>query len=613
MSTMRRVLLCAAIFVLAVATAAEVRAQSLEDSLESELDQLELQGVPSGNGATLNGAAAKPAAKPQPAPMGEAPDSDFSDLEPLADPFGAPTKTEPVVPPATAEAPSDEAPVAAPVEKPRKPSKPKPAKVAKAKRPRPAPVDQLAPASDEPNERFESRLAQIYSDTSEPVSDEKWTSMLGLRASESYSVATGDTLWDLSQTFFADGFYWSKLWAENPEIQNPHRIEKGQALRFAGGTEAAAPEVRVVKDDADTLTEQAEVAFEKVDVVAPVQEIAPEQIEIDVALPTIGRKPEQKSALNQAPYYQEDIEGKITQSEIDAGVVIEQSEIVPKPPMPPPSTVSRPVLRRIPRSFAEYVPKIYDKSVTIQRRRQDAERIPGAVVPPQFGVEQLPDPMGVVEEIESGDTFASIGQAVFIKANEPLAIGAKYQALTPLHSISSRVSGRIGTAVELGGVLQITEKVDDVDGIYRAVVVFAVAPITLKSIILAGEPPRIPVTTRGRRNPGEAIVVSGGSEERQYFGDDAVVFLDTLRSEARVGDVFAVQSYRGGRRDTIAPEQRRPIAILKVFAVSGKLASAIVVLTTEEIRVGDRTGPEFPRRLPDLRIEPPRLTRAASQ
>lgn len=53
---------------------------------------------------------------------------------------------------------------------------------------------------------------------------------------EIYTIKKGDTLWDLSQRFIEDPFYWPNIWADNPElITNPHLIFPGQQVRILDG------------------------------------------------------------------------------------------------------------------------------------------------------------------------------------------------------------------------------------------------------------------------------------------------------------------------------------------------------------------------------------------
>lgn len=50
-----------------------------------------------------------------------------------------------------------------------------------------------------------------------------------------YVIKKGDTLWGISERFIKDPYYWPGLWANNPDIGNPHFIYPGQTLRIYDG------------------------------------------------------------------------------------------------------------------------------------------------------------------------------------------------------------------------------------------------------------------------------------------------------------------------------------------------------------------------------------------
>ena len=47
-----------------------------------------------------------------------------------------------------------------------------------------------------------------------------------------YVVQEGDTLWDISDIFFYEPWYWPKLWSYNPQVTNPHWIYPGDLLQL---------------------------------------------------------------------------------------------------------------------------------------------------------------------------------------------------------------------------------------------------------------------------------------------------------------------------------------------------------------------------------------------
>ncbi len=65
-----------------------------------------------------------------------------------------------------------------------------------------------------------------------------------------YTVKDGDTLWDISQRFIKDPYYWPSLWSNNPDIGNPHLIYPGQKLRIHDGRIEIIPVGEELSDEA---------------------------------------------------------------------------------------------------------------------------------------------------------------------------------------------------------------------------------------------------------------------------------------------------------------------------------------------------------------------------
>jgi LysM repeat protein len=72
-----------------------------------------------------------------------------------------------------------------------------------------------------------------------------------------YTIKKGDTLWGLSQRFIEDPYYWPNVWADNPDITNPHLIFPGQKIHIKDGRLVIIPAYPEAKQPAETLQQPA--------------------------------------------------------------------------------------------------------------------------------------------------------------------------------------------------------------------------------------------------------------------------------------------------------------------------------------------------------------------
>jgi nucleoid-associated protein YgaU len=96
-------------------------------------------------------------------------------------------------------------------------------------------VVQPEPVAQQP-EGPEGRLAM-------PKSAEEKGMQIQPNTPEIYVIVKGDTLWDLSQKFLNNPWYWPKIWSLNAYIENPHWIYPGNKLKIIpgqGGPQAPA-------------------------------------------------------------------------------------------------------------------------------------------------------------------------------------------------------------------------------------------------------------------------------------------------------------------------------------------------------------------------------------
>jgi len=554
-----------------VAFSGNVSGQSLEDMIEDELNEGSTTQTPADEEDPLDedldfeepppsSTAQAPAKKPQQKPNEakgneEAPlEDDLSLEESLAEELGAPD-TPPEAP--TAETPKAEAPKAQ------------------------VPAPRVSPYKIETdrgqfdtqiNAEFESRLFQIFSGPS-PLKREAWDMMIAPHRSGVYRVQKGDTLWEISMTFFGDGGFWPKLWSENSALTNPHEIRPGRAIAFVEGTEEEAPVVTVT-----------DVPLAK----------APE-------LKSQSGAFESTSPENLPPVYPDDPEAQLSADDIAAGTVLEEQEIVGgKPEIPEPLVPARPPLERLPPSFVEQVaPRILNKydSTGLDIGRRKAVDVPATVYLPFYLSDGKPASSGLIDEIIGQERTAGFMQDVIVRMSDTAEIGQKFTAIMPRGNVLDLKSKQYGPMVEVGGQVEITQVVNAVTRVYRARVIQSVQAIEKGALLTDVPPPMANYTKRGPRADVEATVIGGEFDlRRQLFSTGAVVFLDrgALAGLAE-GQVVAIRSVRGARRlNTAHPDLTTPVAIAKIARVFDRVSTALIIDSSGDVRRGDITGGPLP-------------------
>jgi len=366
------------------------------------------------------------------------------------------------------------------------------------------------------------------------------------RSGRLHTVATGDTLWDLSAAYLGTPWVWPSVWIDNDSIANPHVISPGDKIWIT------ANEMRVVTEaEAESFLEPI-VADETVAAieVPAAAEAMPELIED----PTLGADIEPVAAL-------EGIEDEA--STLDAFPVAIPTEVAPA--------------------------QKAGRQITIARRDS-------------FGFvssDALNGASSIVES-ESERTFLSAGDRVYLGMGEGDAeVGDQFTIFQVVEEVRDVETNRLlGHHVEnLGWVEVISLAGDSSIGQIRQ----SYAEIRRGASVVAREKLARRVTLRTTPDAVNGHVVFLPSE-RTLMADGGYVYLNRgefhgveVGSELEVFDEGDILNERERRIDVRTPD--KSVATLVVVTVEPDSSVAFVLNSSREIAVGDAVRPVVSRNL----------------
>lgn len=393
----------------------------------------------------------------------------------------------------------------------------------------------------------ENRLHQIYKRFNEaPTSPERWDEALSRARDQNYTIQKGDTLWDISETFFGDPLFWPKIWSVNPDIYNPHEILPNGNIQFVPGTSAEPPQM--------TLAERKP---------EPESEPEPPKEEESVDLKPDPNKPK----------------GTMSNSDL-SGVII-----------PPPSKPRRPVVS-LPPSLPRY---IYFRDAVKDAELELAPAAtsvgPANVEVPYFVSDSVVSGVGEVVETETGSSVAGEGSIVLIKGDQ-YQPGQRLLAVKTLGPVAGSEAKGMINRVE--GILEVRNVANSFRSIFRAEVVKSYSLVSLGTVVLNENLPVVVPGDGGQMSPANATIMGGQYDpHRQLFGPYSIVFLNAGSSDGiAVGSRLPI--YRNPRvrvPDSLITENPAEIGELQVVRVDGGVATGVVMRALDEIRVGDVTSP----------------------
>lgn len=400
----------------------------------------------------------------------------------------------------------------------------------------PAPVPSLEATSvgSEPDYSREAEFHRIYKSYNEqPTSVELWEKAVGARESEIYQVQKGDTLWGISTTFFGDPNFWPKIWSlNNGAIANPHEIDPLMNIQFFPGTADEAPTLDLA--DAGAVAK---------DVTAPatVTDVSKSAVGASIPRPK-KRAPLLKSLPDSLPQYRM---GVLKDAKVELQVELPKNQFPTAP------------------EYLEYY-------------MTDA---------PIAGV-------GRVTSTEMDMKTAGEYQFIYVQLDD--ASSKEFVAQKNLTKVADpQVKNREGQMVELQGQIEVLEKVNDQQNIYRAIVKKSLQPIEVGALLTPGRLPMIdPSSSDLTSGVGAKIIGGQFDRKRNIFGNNTLVFLDGGSGqglqEGQSLAIFADERVRNKKSQAVMND--RVIGTVKIVRVSPNFATGYVVKASDNVVVGDYVG-----------------------
>lgn len=276
-----------------------------------------------------------------------------------------------------------------------------------------------------------------------------------------------------------------------------------------------------------------------------------------------------------------------------------------EPEIPPPTKVSRPVVKKLPPSLPVWQDVAsqdnYD-DLGIDYARRKILDIEDTIFLPGYVSEQLPESVGRVSEIEVGHNIASAYQYIYVSLDKGVGeVGQSYLVVAnrgPIESVHPSIRGFLGYSIDVQGEIQLVERVpgryeSQKGEMFRALVLKIVNPVSVGSILTKGQIEKVRVSEEGTRSQVVAQIIGGTFfNRRQVYGNESFAFLNRGEEDGlAVGHVLPIRANRRVRNEkTEVQSNVRPIGWMRIVKTTPRFATAVVVRAWSDVLTGDLTG-----------------------
>ena len=415
----------------------------------------------------------------------------------------------------------------------------------------------------------EKELLMFVEKIGNKLSHNEWTEIAKTTSHHNYTILKDDTLWGISKTLFGTGFYYSKIWALNSYITNPHLIEPGMVLTFTSGSDDSLPEIKVGKflPEAQEDSSGEEGSLDGVDLVDGYDKNLLSRFTDGDQSPWLKQR---QQLINQG-YYVENI-SDFTYEDLkysnQLNLVTEYKNY--EPPL-------RQFNVESPRTFDEVG---FDKS-SIKKRR-----VSSGFYLRTFITSNTVQDLGYIEAGQRSSSIFTYFDIAYLRLDEKLNVVAGDQfSVYERGGVVGEYGDREGYRYFIKGHVKVLGRKND---LWECKVTDMMGSINRKDRITVFTPKIEKILTTYSQRKIEAIIIASFNEGKLLLSYGDVVYLDRGRADGlEIGNVLNVYSFKDrstGRTITEDPTYR--VGELTVISLSDDFSTVLISSTNYELQLG---------------------------
>ncbi|MDO9183312.1 MAG: LysM peptidoglycan-binding domain-containing protein, partial [Bacteriovorax sp.] len=402
----------------------------------------------------------------------------------------------------------------------------------------------------------EKKLLELSKYVQKKITSKEWDDIAVKAKLDKYEVQRGDYLWKISKKLFGSGFYYSKIWALNPQIANPHEIEPGTVLAFDTGDADSMPNVQVGEFiDTETTSGKSGTSFAGMD---------------DANSPSWLK--ERKKLIDQGVYFQ--FASEETYEDLER-LENAQKNLEYEKYDPPLSDII------IQEPTDQYDKSGFDKNSKIVFNYREGFFLNS------FVTTNVVQDLGEIKATPKESVFIHRFDTVYVNFDKSAKVkpGDLFSVYTAGGEVKNVISDRSGFVYTTTAQVKTIRKIDDV---WECLVIEQSGIVQRKDRLTVYTPKIGKIARTYSKRSVEAAIIGSYRESLTGIAFGDVVYLDRGRADGvELGNLFEIYSFvdRGTQRKITASPTYK-VGELTVINITDNFATALVTNSSNEISLG---------------------------